>query len=237
MSSVTKLDIGRNPALVIEDINHAIPPRITEAVDDIWNRAILKQDADLFNGAIFCVHKVEHDRIGVFRAEYKQYYAQITDPLLVHDIHLHPLACSGVLTCEDGIILGRRSPNVALEPNVWELAPAGTFDEKCVKGDTLDATTLLLNEAEEELGMPKHVLQVGQLLAVFRDEATKAIDLVVRAHAPISDTDIYRYFRNSPRTEYSRVEVVKPSNIGSFLDQNHTVLNSIVRAGLSLLDI
>lgn len=237
VSASVKLDVGPHPSLVIGNTKRVMPSGITVRIDDIWHTATSGRHSSLFNGVIFCVHAVEHDRISVFQAEYKQYYAQIADPLLYRDIDLHPLACSGALTCQDGIIVGKRSATVAVEPNLWELAPAGTFDEKCVKDDMLDATTLLLNEAEEELGIPKHVLQVGHLLAVFRDEKTKSTDLILRAHAPISETEVHQYFEKCPSPEYAQVKVIKPLDICDFLEENRESLNSIARAGLALLDI
>lgn len=237
VNSILKLDVGLNPTLVIENTNRVLPRDIIERIDDIWHAALPERYSGLFNGVIFCAQSIERNRISVFRAEYKQYFAQITDPLFLGDINLQPLACSGVLTCTDGIIVGKRASTVALDPNLWELAPAGTFDEKCVNDGTLDATTLLLNEAEEELGIPKKLLQVGEVLAVVQEQKTQAIDLMVRAHVPITEADVQKYFENSPCPEYSQVRVIQPSGISNFVENNREDLNSIFKAGLTYSDI
>lgn len=237
-NSVRRLDVYPD---VIVEVDRTTAAKLSfdalDRVNEIWRAATSKQDSQLFNGTVFSVQSVEPKRIVVTPVEYKQYYAQVCDPSHTNAFDIRPLACSGLLTCEDGLILGKRSPKVTLDPGKWELAPAGTFDSDCVLGETLDANILLLKEMAEEIGIPPRIAKTGKVVAVLEDEKTRCVDLLVGAHAAITRAEVDSYFEKRPQPEYTQIKVIACSSLSSFVEANKPRLSPVSLAALTMLDI
>lgn len=230
-----KFDVAPKVQLRIEHSSNAPSPPLLQKIDKLWASGLSQGTQNLFNGKIFSVVSLKQDHISVAPVEYKYFYAQVCEPALFDDLRIRPLACTGVLNCDEGIIFGRRSHNVTLDQGKWELAPSGVFDGDCeVMENELSSTKLLRKEAEEELGIPHNHVQPGDVHYVIQDNESHAVDLIVAVAVTLSGGDVLRYFENRTNLEYSEIKIISPRDLGAFLQANASSMSAISRTAIEL---
>ncbi len=200
--------------------NLDIPIAEQAKAEQIWQSAAQNSHNALFNGRLFSVQDFDQKTITVRPTEFKYFHAQINDAGTSNSPWVHPLACSGVLTCEAGVIFAQRSTKVTLDRELWELAPSGTFDDSCVvDGAHLSPTVLIQTEMLEELGIPESRIIAQNLKGGIKNQQTGALDLVIGIELDAGQSEIENYFFKRLSDEYIRVRVVPTCEIRQFAEE------------------
>lgn len=182
-------------------------------VDQIWEEQ--QRNTHLFNGHLFSVKSLDDDAIIGEWIEYKYMIAQRYDPALRQLLKITSLGISSVTTCADAILVGRRGKTMANYPNLYECAPSGGIDPSTVKGDQVDAATLILKELEEEVGLTAKDTRSIKFSKIYCDPANLAYDLIASIElAPEAKEKIV------PTVEYPEVFWLERSEIIPFLKQH-----------------
>ena len=189
----------------------------------------------LFNGALYSVMDIQPDRITVRPTEFKQFYAQNQDDSLFVELGIRPLACTGVVRCEGGLVFGKRSESVMLNQGFWELVPSGVFDDAAKSQDgTLSTQAVFTTELVEELGIPESVSSTEDVLIALEDKEQRSVDLILGASVSISTAGVHKYFSDRETNEYSDVKVVPIEGIRDFIAHH---ARDILPLSLSILDV
>jgi hypothetical protein len=145
---------------------------ISSAVDERWTAAVQRGGRTLFDGPLARLDRcrLSGDRLhlDLSATSYRFFWGtNVSDPSLPDDDRADPLGTSAVVLSADGhLILGRRSPSMALYPG--RVHPFGGCVEGGARSDVLAETA---RELAEEVGLHADDLCDLRLLAVVRDHA------------------------------------------------------------------
>ena len=218
--SITWHSFAPDLSIRIAQEDLVIPAAVRDKAEQIWQSSTDNGDNALFNGHLFSVHDFNPKTITVRPTEFKYFHAQVTDAEASSSLWVRPLACSGVLTCEAGIIFAQRSRKVTLDKGLWELAPSGTFDNSCViDGVHLLPTILIQAEMHEELGIPESRIITQNLKGGIANQQTGALDLVIDIELSAKQSEIEDYFSYRASDEYTSVRVVPTYQIHQFIKE------------------
>lgn len=186
---------------------HEVPTLVDSelemGIETVWQEA-LKKHPRLYNGRVFCLSQLQHDRLGGFWCEYRWALAQMRAPELAVRLQLRSLAVTGLLVCRDGIVLGRRNPNSLYLPGFWQGVPAGSVEARSEK-DPIDLRAQLLAELEEEIGLTDAVTLTGPLLACEHD-TTHIVDLGFRIDTDLPFEAVREAWQKKANDEYDQLE-------------------------------
>jgi HAD superfamily hydrolase (TIGR01509 family) len=151
---------------------------VQQEVDQLWTAALAERPT-ITDGEIVAVHnwKLRDGalHVDVVLTRYRRFVAQRRGLSL----GLTPMGVTGVTVLATGeLVLGRRAANVTQSPGHWELVPSGGVERRQVRPDSsVDVAAQILEELEEELGIPcDRVLGVDPL-GLIEDLDEKVIDL------------------------------------------------------------
>jgi len=213
---------------------HMPSKQMQAQIDVIWESALACQDSLLFDGTVLSVSTITPSSIKVSRDSYKSYFAQTKKPELYSNLGIRPLACSGFTRCTDGLIFGRRSNEVFIEPGCWELAPSGTFDAQSVNNNgIINTSEFLLRELSEELGVDTVHAQIGTVCGLFENPLSRGVDLAIDLELALNAEEIYRQFEANTNKEYSTLAIVAEDALTDFISQAD---NKFVLLSLMLLE-
>ncbi|NKB44735.1 MAG: hypothetical protein GKS03_10705 [Alphaproteobacteria bacterium] len=234
MNEIVRHDVAANLEISISGHKNVIHKETEAKVDAIWDAALRVSDLTLFNGTLYSVTDISPQRITVQPTEYKRFFAQTHDRVLVDALGIRPLACTGVVRCADGLIFAKRSEAVTLNQGFWELAPSGVFDDtaKNPRG-TLDTRTVFASELFEELGIPASTISTHEVLVALEDKEQNSIDLILSASVSIDASGVIKCFATRETDEYSEVSVIQDKDIRDFIAKNAA---DIVPISLDILD-
>ena len=177
-----------------------LAPALETEIDALWAAAQVRTGGMLFNGGVFSVDAITPNLLSGHVTEFRRVVAQMDQPDLHEVLRVRPLAVCGVVSCHDGVVLGRRPAGAVYQSSMWQLPPAGSVDAGARLPDGwLDLHGQLFRELHEELGLPResitefrplcmvehpgsHVLDLGFLLRTSLDAAA-----VLSAHAHIGN--------------------------------------------------
>lgn len=141
------------------------------AIEECWNQYAGK---DHFNGSLLNILEVEANKdnlalqLKVCSAEYKQYLAQCKGGL---DLHIRPLAVSGVTFAKDQVLLGQRTTSVTNYPGYFELVPSGSLEA----GKSWHEQ--IVDELLGESGIEPAMIQSCEAFCLIFDEGEKLFDI------------------------------------------------------------
>lgn len=170
--TVTRL--SPDPEIVCRPAPSLDDPSLDQAIDTVW-QAARQKFPKLYNGRVFCLSHMDAARLEGFWCEFRWVLAHMRDPALAEKLHLRSLAVTGLMTCKEGIVLGRRNPNALYLPGLWQGVPAGSVETRD-ENDPLDLGAQLMAELEEEVGMTGQVRLRGPFLAC-EHSTTHIVDL------------------------------------------------------------
>lgn len=192
----------------------AIPDVLREQVDGLWLQEKERRGGSLFDGKILSVETLSPALITCRLSEYRYLTAQRLRPSLYSDLGVRPLAVTGFLMCQQGLVLGLRSGSNSQDQGLWEVVPSGGLDLQCLKADPthmempakVDYLAQVRTELLEEIGLSWAAIDSCQTLCLIEDTDEKVVDIVVQLRAPRLDFDqVLESHRQSGSAEYENL--------------------------------
>jgi len=209
MSAITIHYPPASGAAIVGDLAPA--PAIKSEIDALWEAAT-RQSPDLFDGPVLSVISLSANRLQLARASYRHVVAARSSPRIKELLGLRPLAVSGILTCPQGLVLGRRGHAVSTGAGLWELAPSGGMEYEA--GDAKpDFTTQILKELREEIGLAPDLVRVGQPVGMVEVTQSACIDMVIPLATDLSADEILAAHRTLGSAEYGELRIVPAAEL------------------------
>jgi 8-oxo-dGTP pyrophosphatase MutT (NUDIX family) len=197
----------------------AFPALIEARIDEIWTEEKKLRGKRLFNGVIYSLVEWSASRLTLQPIEYRHLLARRRVPeLATAGLIIRPVAVTSVLTCRDGVVLGRRADHVAFAPRLWEAAPAGGLDRP-------DPVAQLMEELREELGLTPDQVSLPQACGLIEDSVSGVFDIVLRIVTELDADAVRAVHRAYGSDEYCTLAIVATDQLPSFLmtERNHVV--------------
>ncbi|MDF1749157.1 MAG: hypothetical protein P1V34_09830 [Alphaproteobacteria bacterium] len=191
-----------------------ISPEDMALSDRIWNQ-LLMEFPHLKKGSILIAKKVDPPIFHVAEAPYQLFAAARRDAELANRLKIQPIAVSGILMCQDGLVLGKRANWVTQYPGFWEMVPSGGVTLQ--PNGNVDIERQIQDELWEEIGISN--ANIGAPLGWVYDTESGVIDFVMPISTQLRMSELQKLTRSD---EYSDIKVVQ--NIATFLDQTHNIL-------------
>lgn len=143
----------------------------SQKIDRIWSKAI-ELNPQLFDGKCLVLDSFDQNIASVYEVSYRYFYAGYCNDEIRKILSLRFLAVTGFCLFNAKIIIGKRGKNVSQFPGKWEFVPSGGVSE-------IDFQSQLLQELEEELGIPcEHVKQVENY-GILEDSTVGVFDILL----------------------------------------------------------
>jgi hypothetical protein len=219
---------------VVVDAAHVTEqsPEIVARIEDIWQRESDKRGKALFNGQLFSILREEADSITGWLAEYKWFLGQRRDPALFSALRVRPLAVTGLLICQDGVVFGRRAIHVEQDAGLWELVPSGGVDGSMLEPDGLiDLRRQLIAELSEEIGIGAEAVSMPpQPFAIVTDADAHVSDIGIIVRTNLSTSTIMGAFTSLKNREYATLKVVPTAYLNRFIKSHSSHLAAVSSA-------
>ncbi|WP_438278325.1 NUDIX hydrolase [Nitrobacter sp.] len=225
------------PRVTLEATAPTIGPDIEARVDEIWQREKELRSHDLHNGRLFSVDYCDARTIVGWMSEYRYFLAQRREPSLHAALKIKPLAVTGILSCPDGVLFGRRSRRSEMDAGCWELVPSGGVDDAAVgSAGQVSLERCILTELEEETGIGASELSArSRVVALVEDPQSHVIDVGIMLATAASAAQIQRRFAALGNREYSELEIVAPAQLRAFRRNRADSLGAVSAALLDAL--
>lgn len=197
-----------------------LPPETLARVETIWSELKAQRGETLFNAPVFVLGAHSPACVTIREMQYRHLAARKVDAALAaHGLGVTFLGVTGLVLCQDGLVLGRRSPQAFFYPGQWEPAPAGTLDFP-------DPAAKVIEEMGEELGIgPEAVTKLTALALSFdRPCGLDSADILFRIDIALDAKGVIAAHRARGTDEYSEIAIVAPGDIARFLADNRTDL-------------
>ncbi len=210
-----------NPGFVMEQV---MPPRLPVAVldriDAFWSAQIAERGNQIFDGPVFCMSDHTSTRIRFYPATYRKVLARRHAPEIFAGCDLPaPLGVTGLLSCTDGVVLGRRGEVVAVDDGLWEPVPSGGLAQP-------DPMEQVLLELQEELSLSRDEVAEPRIIGMVEDIDSGVFDLVFDISSRLSGESVLAAWQHCESREHDRLSVVPDARLSGFLDENHDNLLS-----------
>lgn len=235
---------GLNPDVQVR-VTHPLPalePDLDAMVEALWRAAIERVAAAgagrMFNGRIFSADAISPNCISGHMTEYRRLVAQMEDHTLFSRLGIRSLAVCGVLSCADGVAIGRRPRGAVYQPGLWQLPPAGSVDQHAVGPDgSVSLATQLLTELREEIGLAETDVGVPRPLCVVEHPGSHVSDLGIALATKLDAAAVLAMHHAHGNGEYDPLVIVPFGAIERFVISNHRDLvpparEFLARAGL-----
>jgi 8-oxo-dGTP pyrophosphatase MutT (NUDIX family) len=214
-----------------------IGPDIEARVNEIWQREKQLRSHELYNGRLFSVDHCDSKTIVGWISEYRYFLAQRREPSLHAALKIKPLAVTGILSCPDGVLFGRRSGRSEMEAGCWELVPSGGVDDAAVgSAGQVSLERCILIELEEETGIGASELSANsRAVALVEDSQSHVTDVGIMLATACSAAQIQRRYAALGNREYSELEIVAPAEVRAFRRNRGDSLGAVSAALLDAL--
>ncbi len=214
-----------------------VSPDIEARVDEIWQREKQLRSHELYNGRLFSIDHCDARTIVGWISEYRYFLAQRREPSLHAALKIKPLAVTGILSCPDGVLFGRRSDRSEMDAGCWELVPSGGVDDTAVgSAGRVSIERSILTELEEETGIGASELSAhSRAVALVEDPQSHVTDVGIMLATTSSAAQIRRRFAALEKREYSEIEIVAPAEVGAFRRARVDPLGAVSAALLDTL--
>lgn len=214
-----------------------VSPDIEARVDEIWQREKQLRSHELYNGRLFSIGHCDARTIVGWISEYRYFLAQRREPNLHAALKINPLAVTGILSCPDGVLFGRRSDRSEMDAGCWELVPSGGVDDTAVgSAGRVSIERSILTELEEETGIGASELSAhSRAVALVEDPQSHVTDVGIMLATTSSAAQIQRRFAALEKREYSELEIVAPADVGAFRRARVDPLGAVSAALLDTL--
>lgn len=242
MSSIATLLIEPFPVnteIHIQTKKFHFPKALETKVNHLWQSAARSYHIDAPILSITDIH--EASMRGIIR-HYRYFFAQNFEPKLFKKLQIRPLAVSGLLTCNDGLVIGRRSKILMQYPGCWELVPSGGIDTQDVLSTQvlsdlqeinahapLDLKAQILRELEEELGIEQDSLTDIKPFCRIHDLQSHVIDIGIALHASLSSRQIMERHSKIQEKEYDELLIVPFRDLGKWTSPDTPLIEASVQ--------
>lgn len=209
------------PDLVIAADENTVPiaADLRAAVDAAWAEETAG-NPKLFDGEILSLRSASPDLIEGAFVPFRMAHAARKHAGLRERLALRPLAVSGLARCRDGLILGRRAPEVTGSPGRWELAPSGGIDRAALlPGGRVDPGAALRAELAAELGIGPEAVSSCRVAGAVENRADGLWDIVLALEIALSGQEVARLHAARGSGEYDQIAVVAAKAIPAFCDR------------------
>lgn len=211
--------------LTLEVVGDLAPePAVRAEIDALWAAAIIERP-HLFDGPGLSVVSVDGGCLRVVRTSYRYVMAARRSPRLRQLLQMRTLAVSGVLTCPQGVVLGRRGPEVTQGPGSWELVPSGGV-EPCRDGSAPDLRNQILKELGEEVGLGPDQVRVGKPLGMVEDTDSGVIDVVTPLSTDLPVARILEAHQTRGSSEYAELAIMAGPRIRNLLPESKAIMET-----------
>ncbi len=202
----------------LPELYESLAPRpsrdIEERIDNLWERERAKGRAVLFDGQLLTLMEQRGSHWVCAFVPYRYWVAQRRSESLAATLRLRAVAVTALLCCEDGVVLGRRSPDMHQAPGCWELAPSGGVDPRArVGARRISAQSQLFLELEEELGVRGRDVRVSRPFALLDTTARDTCELVFEVEVPLPYSRLRAAWAAAGRGEYSELRCCPPGSL------------------------
>jgi 8-oxo-dGTP pyrophosphatase MutT (NUDIX family) len=126
---------------------------------------------------------------------------------------------NGVISCAEGVLIGRRSSRAVYQAGQWQLPPAGSVEQGAAAPDgTIDFEGPLLLELQEELGVSPECIEGLTPLCLVEHPGTGVTDLGIEMRTNISGADLLSAHARSGNLEYEELRILPIASILSLGD-------------------
>ena len=206
-----------------------VPPELSGRIDALW---LQEQSArpSVHEGTLLSVQDLRGGVVTVCRCSYRHFVARERDETIRRRLGIRALGVSGIVVLgaadDRRVLVGRRSPDVTEYPGAWELIPSGGVGWERVDGDGgIDVLGALLDELEEEAGIPGEAVLTARCVGLVHDMQQDDYDVCFVLEAPDGAP--------SQRLEYAETAVVPVAGARRLIARKGSVPTSRVLLGLA----
>jgi hypothetical protein len=183
------------------------PLKIEKLVDKIWDSAVKQNPTSLRDDLILIFCGYEKGVIKARLCNYRFYYAQHQIPELYSSLGLNSLAVSGVITCKNGVVIGKRGFEMLQDAGMLELVPSGAVDYYHFNNNNKNVESQIISELEEEIGLIKSYLSTVKIVSMVTNPKLHVVDLVFDLRTELSAREIKNRWRDKGSREYSEIYI------------------------------
>ncbi len=190
-----------------------LSPALEVRVASIWQDE-RRTRPRLFNGTVFSADRITAAGIEGHWTEYRRALAQLRAPALFDGLRIRALAVTGLLECADGIVLARREAGSVYQPGTWQSPPAGSVERRSGTqggghvGGAVDLEAQILDECEEELGLPARDLAVLRPVLAIEHPGSRIVDVGMTLRTERHFSAVEAAWRVGGNREYDRLALL-----------------------------
>jgi 8-oxo-dGTP pyrophosphatase MutT (NUDIX family) len=207
-----------------------MPANVQRRVMEIWSEEKERRGDSLFNGQLFSISHSSPSRIEGCFVDYSLFLAQRRQPGLFEFLKVRPLAVTGLVRCRDGVVFGRRTTTVEMDPGSWELVPSGGIDETSADQGNVDIEAQLRLELHEEVGLR---LPSGsprpRIFTAVHDDQSHVTDIGLILRVDYSADELLSLFANVERPEHTELKIVPIARLHEFAEDPRSAVNAVSR--------
>ncbi len=208
--------------IITRESTATIDSSLEKQIDKIWQQQSAKRS--LTDNHIVSVNNWQPQLLEISIRPYREFLATLISPELKTKLKIQPLAVSGILHCESGYLLARRSAVVSQLPNYWECAPSGSVDA-CNCDNPLQQ---LYDELEEEINIKLDETTAVDCFVLIEDTTTGVYDLGISLTVTLDAEVIAQRFQQGDSNEYSELKIIPDNAMLDFFNTNSVIQTSIV---------
>lgn len=167
-----------------------------------WTR-YLEEHPDAWNGPLFRLVEADESGLTIAPGWYRDYVEACDSDDASNAVFV---AVCGVLSVDDGYVLGRRAAGTK-DPGTWEFAPAGGLQN-------LPLGKQLTIEIKEELSLDPQAFRILDPVGIYISPDRHIADIIIPVEVEVGASEVLEAF--SP-DEYDEVKVVGAQEIAKFV--------------------
>lgn len=178
-----------------------------------------RRGGGMFDGLLFSVERFGEDRVVGRFVRYSQFIAQLARPGLFDALRVRPMGVSGLVTCADGLVFGKRREGLTLDAGLWELAPSGGVDPSSRDGGgRIDVVAQILDEMHEEIGIGRECVASAVPFVLVENVENHVTEAVIAIALSLGGEEVRRWFGEGGSGEYTEIAVVPEGDVRSFAE-------------------
>ena len=190
------------------------PETLIPQIEALWSKAAARPGTRLTNGELFVLIDHAPDRLVLARSEYRYAIARRVAPhLVMSGLNVRPVAITGIVRSQDGVLLGRRADWVATDAGLWEPFPSGGLDRP-------DPLEQLMVEFEEETGLGRAFIRDCRVCGLLEDPGTGLCDVVWLLDVDATADELRAALGKRGQGEHTDIRVVPADQLARFIADN-----------------